>query len=1050
MNQFLASDPCKSSWVTASAGSGKTKVLIDRLLRLLIDGVPFSSILCFTYTTIAATEMKLRLRQKLLSLYESDDVEGLLSELLHRSPTQTEIERSKSLYLDFIKDINALRIQTIHSFCKDFIAKFSVYVEIYGEISVIDQIEAQNVLMHVQETCITEDDNDNDFYNNSAAENFQILLQYLTFDQINDNLFALLSKRYDFSKFLKTYDYEKFNTFLKNTLSFNGTSNYFDEDKTQELAMFLDTLFPDNKTIRNILNKDYEKAFLTTTNTLRKKLQGLPVSHQLYEQMYEQAQNFFLDLTNQKTQAFISKTQAFISIANYIFQKYQQIKAENNQYDFDDLIMTTNNILEKASTDEILKRNISLGIKHIFIDEAQDISPQQWQVTLQLVNLFFNTPQHTLFVVGDIKQSIYGFQGAKPWLFRTLQVVFKKLIENNGGIFQIIELTKSYRTAQVILHVVDTVFQKFSKGMVDNYSCHVPARNISGFVQIITVGETNGDVSTNDTNSENDIFDAVVVCVSELLQRKIFCNCVNRIITPSDILILTKRRTSLRAIGLKLLSKSIQCTLPISRNLVWMDLCAFVQFLSNPLDDYNLACLLKSPFLQDNALTEEQLFLLCHKRTSFLWTIILSDDVVNERLKIANGDLCSIIKSTLLPYIEESNRIKTSADFYIFFHRALTHVKPYFSKFYDTSHFDVFLEKVCVFLEKNSPNLVEFSKFLQNSTFKMQQKDCEVRLMTIHGAKGLQAPIVILVDDSVVSIQKEKWVWFEDKSEEKYDLEFSSFFAKGVMLLPPVSLTNAKNIRSFVLDKLVEENQRLLYVAMTRAQDGLISIGRNKDNSWHKMIFEAMNESCFVGKYEDVLHKQDVESISLNDHEVLRVKFDTYIQNSELYHSQEQSTFFVPKIEQYELSHKSEEAQLGILIHDFVQKIAKMERTEVLIFLKKLISTHAKWSFMSTLAENVVQIVNQKEFFYIKNGRPEVSIQNDGQTFRVDYLYISEDSAIIIELKTGILNYTEIPLQYEQQLTNYCEIVAKIFPTKKVKAYFLLFDSASFIPFEYH
>jgi hypothetical protein len=105
--------------------------------------------------------------------------------------------------------------------------------------------------------------------------------------------------------------------------------------------------------------------------------------------------------------------------------------------------------------------------------------------------------------------------------------------------------------------------------------------------------------------------------------------------------------------------------------------------------------------------------------------------------------------------------------------------------------------------------------------------------------------------------------------------------------------------------------------------------------------------------------------------------------------------------------------------------------------------------YTEKFTENIMQIANQEEFFYIKNGKSEISIQNDGQIFRLDYLYISDDSVVITEVKTGIVDSTNIPLQYRQQLTNYCEIIEKMFTTKKVMAYFLLVESASFIPFEY-
>lgn len=1036
--QFLASSPDKSSWISASAGSGKTKVLIDRLMRLLIKGEPFSSILCFTYTNAAASEMKDRLQKKLYEFSQASDkiLEMHLRTLLRRSPTDLEKTRIRNLYDEFMKNSNILRIQTIHSFCKDFLTQFSFYAEIYSSFTVLESSETQKLLKSIQEKCLIEED-DSEF-----QRHFQILSQYLTFEQIDDFLLALLSKRYDFSQFLKNYESAQFISFLQKKFEISHKFERFNEQKIQEIAKILagtsSLSESDQKTLQLILKKHYFQVFLTKGQIPRKKIFSVSLQKQykeFYTQLYEQGQHYIDDLMQQKTQELIAKTQAFIYVANIVFQRYQDFKIDQNQYDFEDLIMKTNYLLEKILKDSSFKKACFhfFPIRHLFVDEAQDTSPQQWQIVLQIVHAFFKESGGTLFVVGDIKQSIYSFQGSKPWLFQTLSVVFQKLIENYGGIFQIIHLQTSYRTAPIILNVVDSIFQKNPKGIKfeEDYRPHHSARHTTGFVENFFVS-----VQGKDENEEELLAHTVVQCITHLLKQKIFLPSVNRNIKPDDILILSRKRSPiLSMIRKKLQIEQIpvagQDRIQVSKNLIWFDLLAFVEFLVNPYDDYNLACLLKTPFLQHHILSEDQLFSLCYNRQKSLFETILEK---KDKLSLN-------IKSLLLPYREESQKIINKNLFYNFFHRVLSHIRPYYEEIFQTtsSIFEIFLEAVLNFLDQNFLNLSIFSEFLQKNIFegKIKEHRPGIQFMTVHGAKGLQSPLVILIDSlEKVSLQKEKWCWFEREDVLEPP--------QGMILMPSLTISTkaVAQIREKALESLYEEDKRLLYVAMTRAQDGLISIGFQKEGSWSLLISEALNRKTFLGKYE---------FSSENPQEEPFIPVQSFNKKESL-----EETPFIPRINFIKKLLPSEEASRGILIHKFIQEMAfkKFDQDSAYSwFLEHASALKINNQIINSLPiQRFLQLPYQKEFFYIKKGKSEVSLQENGKIFRLDHLYRDNEKIVIIEVKTSQEvphRHSSIPFSYQEQLDNYCKIVSKIFSHRKILSYFLWTETMNFMPFSY-
>jgi ATP-dependent helicase/nuclease subunit A len=397
------------------------------------------------------------------------------------------------------------------------------------------------------------------------------------------------------------------------------------------------------------------------------------------------------------------------------------------------------------------------------------------------------------------------------------------------------------------------------------------------------------------------------------------------------------------------------------------------------------------------------------------------------------------IKNVLLSYLEEYLKIETNEALLNFLYRVLLNVEPYFEElFVETDAiFEAFWSEFFSLSKKNPSNLLTILDALQNNVIEKKidyGRSNGVHFMTIHSAKGLQAPVVILIDKAESSIlNKEKLAWFEDDNSTNFDL-------LGFSLLPPATLITqpAEKIRRRVADKIIDENRRLLYVAMTRAQDIFISVGTEKKESWHSMITEAMDGAEFVGAY-DICDEAAEEKKQTELPKKLVVDLGG----------------FIPQIVKNKDLHKDNDARIrGIIIHEVIEKMAKKylkeeEIDEVIegIAQKFMISP----SIISKDKRNkIFELQNKEEFVFIRKGRAEVSLYYKGEVFRVDHLYLSGNNATVIEVKTSAEvpdSESKIPREYKEQMNNYYKIITEIFPGYRVNSYFLFTETASFLPF---
>jgi ATP-dependent helicase/nuclease subunit A len=573
------------------------------------------------------------------------------------------------------------------------------------------------------------------------------------------------------------------------------------------------------------------------------------------------AQSRFCLLNEQrKALGVIAATLSLQCLAGAVLQRYTQAKASRAALDYEDLIVKTVNLLhDKQATAWVLYK-LDRGIDHILVDEAQDTSPEQWQVIEALAEEFFSgsgqrEEPRTLFAVGDEKQSIYSFQGAAPHMFAQMGRRFAELLEGAASPLQQIPLDLSFRSVAPILGAVDSVFKDGSRtpGLTAGASEIRHAVHRLGHGGLIEVWPTvtldAGDPADAwspleddaSTASETRLADRIADTIKRWIDGGEQLASEARPIRPGDILILVRKRrpfaapmvAALKARGIPVAGAD---RLRLSEQIAVEDLLSLGDFLTLPEDDLALAEVLKSPLI---GFDDNDLMALAVGRKGTLWKALIDAAKENARFKGAADQL---------------KRWRARADYappFEFFAaildrdgartRFLARLGPEAA-----DPLDEFLNLALAYDDANPPSLTGFLAYLRETEREvkrdMEHGRDEVRVMTVHGAKGLEAPVVFLPDTCTMAGVN-----------------------GGVLDLKAVTLPGGVEATPFVWDvkgsgsvgtigaaraarsaREAEERHRLLYVAMTRARDRLYVAGfegkRNRTaGCWYDLIVEAVN-----------------------------------------------------------------------------------------------------------------------------------------------------------------------------------------------------------------
>lgn len=856
-NQIIAADPAANTWLVANAGSGKTRVLTDRVARLLLGGAEPLSILCLTYTKAAAAEMQNRLFKTLggWAMAPDEVLRRNLSELGEESDlSPARLAMARQLFAKAIETPGGIRIQTIHSFCAALLRRFPLEAGVSPGFTEIDDRSALLLREEILEDMALGPDA-------FALENLLALggdLGRLLPEIISSRAAFIAAPQGDGLRNALAVPAGLDETTLLAQVFLGG-----EDALIAELAPILSaggvTDSKAGRKLAGILPLQPSMANLAvledlliwkpeTKNPLAAKIGSFPTKgmRAKVDHLMPRLEALMLRVEAARSGRLLlnvlRKTEALHSFARAFLTRYHAAKERRGWLDFDDLIALATGLLTDPSLSAWVLYRLDGGISHVLVDEAQDTSPEQWTL-IQLLTAEFTaglgsheTPR-TLFVVGDKKQSIYSFQGADVTAFDAMRDRFKAEFDQVGAVLNERPLIHSFRSSPAILRLVDLCFplerQGAMGGAVEHAAFHADLPGRVEFWPPVPAPEAGEpglwykpEDQTGSEGEETLLARQIASEIRAMIDRgeQITDKGEVRPVHEGDFLILVRRRKELfqeviRACKMQGLQIAGADRLVLSNELAVKDILALLRFLDTQDDDLSLAAALRSPLL---GVTEDQLFRLAHGRKGFLWEQLRHFDELEAPRKILE-DLRN--SAEYLRPFELIDRLLTRHD----------GRRKLLGRLGEEAAdgIDELLSQALSYEQVDVPGLTGFLVWMDSGKVEAKrQAESEghrIRVMTVHGAKGLEAPIVILPDTAdrrppneppVAVPENGPPLWLSAK-DEATALELEAIEAR-------------KAVRE-------AESLRLLYVAVTRARSWLIvaAAGTVGEGSWYGMLLAA-------------------------------------------------------------------------------------------------------------------------------------------------------------------------------------------------------------------
>ena len=881
--QRKATDPTASAWVSANAGTGKTYVLVRRVLRLLLAGSAPDRILCLTFTKAAAAEMANRLFRQLAAWATADEVqlERDLTELLGHPPTTAETARTRTLFASAIETPGGLKVQTIHGFCERLLQRFPLEAGLSPGFAVLDE-QQQSALLQASTAAVLTGATSTDGPLQAALHTVIAHAGEMTFDSLlktaineRDAIGELLLKASASDdpfieielRLLRLLKVPLDTTADSLTADF---SNLLDDDAISHIVGALhtgtvsDVNAADKLSEALIATRAQERIaaltsfLLTKENEPRKRLatKGVGENHPGLIAQLTQAAASAAELTQQGLGLELAiATAALLRIADRVIDQYTMRKSAMAGLDYADLITKAAGLLSSSADTQWVLFKLDGGLDHILVDEAQDTSPLQWRIVTALAEEFFVSTGNgdrlrTVFAVGDEKQSIYGFQGAAPEEFDKTGRKFESEAQQARTAYFRVALNTSFRSVAPVLEAVDRVFAtpEAASGLTasgDPVRHAVHRLGQAGRIEIWPT-EIADEVAPEEpwlpaapsetTAPEARLAARIADTIAGWITSGERLASENRPITPGDVLILLRKRQPfapviIRALKARGLPVAGADRIKVTQQIAVEDLVTLGKFLLLPEDDLALASVLKSPMI---GLDDDDLFKLGHGRRGALWGALQKQATDDARFTEA---------------VEALKRWRSEADFFPPFEfysrlldkdgrraRLLTRLGPEAG-----DAIDEFLNLAIRFDMDEPPSLQGFIHWLGQAEPEikrdMDQGRNEVRVMTVHGAKGLEAPIVFLPDTcSVKGAGDGSLITIAEGEPPVWALKGSS------------AVSTISDARAKKADADRHERNRLLYVAMTRARDRLYIGGFHRktrpEGCWYDLVGNALEKAC--------------------------------------------------------------------------------------------------------------------------------------------------------------------------------------------------------------
>lgn len=1051
--QLRASDPTLSTWVSASAGTGKTKILTDRVLRLLLQKVPFNKILCLTFTNAAANEMQERIIAQLEKWSHSlqEDLIDSLQNTLGRKPTKDELIKASSLFELYLKTQDQINIYTIHAFCQKILKKFPLEAGISPNFKIIDEFKVNKIIRDTKRQIFNLPEIQHVI--NFLIENFH----ELTIDGIFNEIISIKTKI--LTKKLNSLSVES-NTELSGLECINNLAKH-------DPNISIDVI--SNSDIKNLIinslgadlaSLDIKPFFLTLSGEKKKRIVTKKIaslSSNLYEELEKiQDQIYQLDQIK-KTENLLLNSRLFEILAEKLILEFESYKNKNAFLDYDDLILHTQSLLTNSKAKEWVLYKLDGGIEHLLVDEAQDTSNNQWLIIEALAQEFYsgesgNNKSRTIFVVGDEKQSIFSFQGADTSTFSYMNKFLNDKLKEGKKAFETIDLNTSYRSTKEILTCVHYVFNKIARKSPEDFKAKLPEmvlyRNAhNGLVQLWPLCSNKGDDVDDkfwpicpeniQNNSKVILAKKIANYIKEQISSGRILPSTNNKISAQDFMILFRSRDDFTDEVIKALKEAkIDITgldrISLADDLAVADLIAIAKFVLNPENDLNLATLIKSPIL---GLSEQELYKL---------VIVAKDNKLSLWEYVKLTDKYSLIKDKLEEFLA----------LYRFF--PLNNFFPYITDVMDYKNImNKNDEAINEFLKLSNDYFLEYGNSLQNFIYWILKnpitvkRDTEssnkLRIMTVHGSKGLQAPIVILCDTTKLPTISDRFIW--DENDQLLSAKSSSYIPAFY-----------EAIKAKEQHKAYQEYLRLLYVGMTRAEDHLIICGyqgnsKIPENCWYELIRESLQEIGSLDRDGKVTYGDNSLACS-NQNLTIRLVEN---KKAELAITNLPTPWKISKTVRLSYTNIETEAsyrnadllEYGLVFHKILEEAIRNKNLTNITY-HPLITTLDS-TLQKRIKTSMKKIVINEEFKELLKYdlKTEVSFgyktDSEIKIGRVDLLIIQKERIIIIDYKSGKSNKELIPDTYIKQLSFYKQALREIYPDKIIDCKIIWLDRGAIV-----
>jgi ATP-dependent helicase/nuclease subunit A len=971
-HQHIASHPAHSVWVMASAGTGKTKILTDRVLRLLLAGTPPERILCLTYTRAAAAEMQERIQGRLAAWVGMPDavLQGELEALQQGSGVRIQgsanyplpipppqagegtgcsitphdprclkgeasppvpspatrgrdregvsshpvidhriIAKARRLFAELLESPEGgVRMQTIHAFCQSLLQRFPLEAGIPPHFTILDSRTEQELLQDAWIRTLQSGD--------AVCQEALTLLTTLSHESRLDATLRELVRSGEV--------WEQDSGFRiqdpAHDTSLNPESRTLNPEETADLQLLLQLCREGSPTQQAYAEKPARwlanptsleacwDTLLTQERTprilTRLVLKDQDAAHpHLRESLARMQERALRLLEAHATRMLEESTHHLLTLASAMQAHYQNLKAAHGVVDYQDLIRTTRALLRRSDAASWVLYKLDGGLDHLLVDEAQDTSPLQWEVIAALAEEFFagqgsefrrerrhcpplegpanplplgegrvreipnadrdtltptlsqrereSASPRTLFVVGDDKQSIYSFQGADPEAFHRMRDHYARAIPACGASWQVVELERSFRSTETVLQLVDTVcadpiIRASLSETATPIRHHAHRQGHAGQVELwplIPVERTPDlppwhlPVARIPHRSQaTELAERIAVQIRTWLDEGEVLASKARPITPGDVLILLRTRHPLAVPLVRALKRHGVPVAGIDRlavatHIAVEDLLSLTRFLLLPEDDLALAETLRSPLF---ALSEEALLTLAHGRgKTSLWS----------RLREMGEEPEFHAAYTRLHALRAQADRMAPYELYAQILEPMGGRQAFAARLGPETHdpLDAFLELALEFERTHAPSLQGFVHWMEADSAEItrdaEQGSDQVRILTVHGAKGLQAPIVFLPDTTSVPKERGAVLWIES------DTGKTPLFVTAAAKHAPLLVAEKQRRKEAAL----QEYHRLLYVALTRAEDRLYVCGMmphkaSQTPHWYAHIQQAMEQ----------------------------------------------------------------------------------------------------------------------------------------------------------------------------------------------------------------